>query len=299
MAAQFDSAKHAGLLDDLGLKLMGYERGMPVRGWSDMYVAPAVGCVLIACAFVLHAVLSVVVRSVSLNSKPETPSREEFPKQAAFCLLGVLIHSWLGRVAYFAALAGEDMPPHLAVGNKAALSENVEWRDLYNVYSLLGEFFAGYTVYITTMWLLGWEKGVDKIIHHVVFAFLAHVLAGTGGLGRLSAEAMAMESSTVFLNSAIMFGWFSSSAVRLFSKVCGALFVLNFLYVRIYFFGKGLVVQWSQVDSVRNDSPMSEAMAITCLVLFTAGWGIQVYWLRPIYHKVVDTFAGSKKGKDE
>eukprot|EP00756_Hemistasia_phaeocysticola_P016258 Hpha_TRINITY_DN15465_c3_g10::TRINITY_DN15465_c3_g10_i1::g.175200::m.175200 len=292
--AGFDQAAYGWLFDDPGLKLLGYRRGMEVRGWEGLSYSAAVAGILLTTAFILKFIFSIGCRGAKLTDSSHTPAPEDVPKQASFCLIGVFIHAWLGRVCLYASLAGENMPALAAAGNREALAKDADWKDLYNVYSLCGEFFAGYAMYITVMWLLQWEKGVDKIIHHMVFLTLGVTLAGSGALGRLSSRAMAMELTTVFLNSAMMAEWFQGGSFKMIKMVCGGLFVLSFIIIRIFFFGRAVYLQWSEMSRVSKETPLPENALIACVVMYTAGWVIQVYWLMPIAEKVKDTFFKSK-----
>eukprot|EP01062_Namystynia_karyoxenos_P063958 TRINITY_DN56807_c0_g1_i1.p1 TRINITY_DN56807_c0_g1~~TRINITY_DN56807_c0_g1_i1.p1 ORF type:complete len:304 (+),score=108.79 TRINITY_DN56807_c0_g1_i1:82-993(+) len=284
--------------DDPGLSLLGYREGMPVRGWDHLPgVAGSVAGILVAAAVLLRFLYIPVFQFLPLNEKPSTPSRDDAPKQAAFCTVGIFIHLWLGCTALRAALASEDMPPDVAAGNRLALSTSDSWRDLYNVHSVCGQFFTGYAIYITIMWLAGWEEGLDKIAHHIVFLFLAVVLAGSGAMGRLSSTAMSMEFSTVFLNSNLIFGWIKHPVAKMLHLGHGVCFVLSFVALRIIFFGRGLMMQWRDFLADGNAAPLPPALTALCIGLFTGGWLLQVYWLLPIYHKVVDTFGSGKKGK--
>lgn len=293
----FNEEAHGWIFDDPGLKLLGFRRGMDVRGWEGLSYSVTVAVILLATAFFLRAVFSVGCKGAKLTDHKETPTHEEIPKQAAFCLIGCFIHAWLGRLCLYAAFAGENMPVLAAAGNMEALNREPAWKDLYNVYSLCGEFFAGYAMYISAMWLLRWEHGIDKLIHHIVFLSLGITLAGSGALGRLSVRAMSMEITTVFLNSAMMAAWFQGPMFKMINLACGGLFIIGFILVRIIFFGRAVLLQWNEMPRVSKDSPLPEKAMFICLVAYTAGWAIQCYWLIPITEKVKQIIYGKTKAE--
>merc|ERR1711879_105143 len=123
-------------------------------------------------------------------------------------------------------------------------------------------------------------------------------LAGSNAFGRLSSQAMSMEISTVFLNLALLCSWFDSKMCKLASTVLGLMFVVSFIALRIFFFGYGLLVQWGEFVEAPSLAPLPTPLAAFCLVLYSLGWCIQVYWLVPIGKELKAHF-GKKEKKAE
>eukprot|EP00755_Sulcionema_specki_P019979 Sspe_Gene.70815::Locus_41850_Transcript_1_1_Confidence_1.000_Length_1180::g.70815::m.70815 len=279
---------------DAVAKLMGYKPGADLRGWGTMQVTvPMVALVLLIAVFTFRVVADVATRTLKLSKT--APPRGEVGKQVAFGVVGILLHSYLGPAALFTAMDMLPATPGQAAGNRAALSAAPEWYDRHNAAQVNGEIFTGYAVYITIMWLLGWEKGVDKIIHHVVFLFLAVTLAGSNVFARLSSFAMAMELSTPFLNINLISDWFDGRLFRITHLIMGSLFILSFVFLRIGVFGYGLFTTMYHYYMDRSIAPLPEPLAWAVLLLFLGGWLIQVYWLGPIWSKIVGVLGKKKK----
>eukprot|EP01061_Rhynchopus_euleeides_P008532 TRINITY_DN1765_c2_g1_i1.p1 TRINITY_DN1765_c2_g1~~TRINITY_DN1765_c2_g1_i1.p1 ORF type:complete len:310 (+),score=137.50 TRINITY_DN1765_c2_g1_i1:69-932(+) len=264
-----------------------------VRGFHSMLtVAPVVMGVLLAGVVFFRYASAALMRGAV--PKEGAPHGDELYKQMAFCLVGIAFHGYLGPAAIYGAFTSLDCPYEASVGNREALAgSQSEWVGVTNQQAVVGELFTGYAAFITVMWLLGWEEGLDKIVHHVVFLFLAVVLSGNYAFCRLSSFAMAMEMSTVPLNINMMTGWFTST--KTIHLVSGGIFILSFIAFRIFFFGYGLAVAISEFSTNPSAVPLPFPLSCLVLFLFSGGWLLQVYWTQRIVDKVRETLGGKKK----
>ena len=227
-------------------------------------------------------------------TKDGAPKGEELAKQAAFCIVGMVFHCYLGPAAINAAVLSEGCPWEASVGNRAALEgSQKEWMPLVNYQGIMGEIFMGYAFYITIMWVAGWEEGFDKIVHHIVFLFLSLVLAGNFAYPRLAAFAISMEASTIFLDVNMMSGWYPK--LKIVHLLFGVLFILSFIALRIFFFGYGMFIALKGFAENPTAAPIPVPLSALVLFLFSGGWVLQVYWTQKIVAKVKETLGGGKK----
>eukprot|EP01063_Lacrimia_lanifica_P011125 TRINITY_DN1790_c0_g3_i1.p1 TRINITY_DN1790_c0_g3~~TRINITY_DN1790_c0_g3_i1.p1 ORF type:complete len:314 (+),score=123.41 TRINITY_DN1790_c0_g3_i1:46-942(+) len=255
------------------------------------FVLQVLGAMFALC-FCSYFVLGALAPGWVLSDKAHS-DRSEVVKESALCFAGIVIHSYMGLKAACTAWMMRDMPFALAVANREAVAAAPEAMGHLNAAGVLGEIFLAYILYVTVMWTLGWEKGMDKGIHHVVFFFLAMLLAGWSFCHRLAVFAIAMELSTVPLNINLWAGWMKHW--KLTHLIFGALFVLCFFFVRIFFYGYGLATTLSgAAEHGVGVVPVADELVYLVLFLFTGGWLLQVFWLKTIYEKVTASL-GKKK----
>ncbi|KAJ9439622.1 hypothetical protein DIPPA_23236 [Diplonema papillatum] len=284
--------------NDPVMAAMGWKENQGVRGWDYLaYTAPAF-CLALFVA--VHAVRFLLASFSTWRVKPGvglTPA--EAHKQIAFCTVGIVLHLYLGPAAIVGVLRSEDMPWAVQVGNRDAIAAAPQGqRDVLNTQAILGEMFTGYAAYITIMWSLGWEKGFDKLVHHIAFLCLAVLLAGTYSFHVLSSYAISMELSTPFLNLSIVSGWLEGH--NRLAMLFGLLFIVTFIGVRIFFFGSGLYAALTQYATGGwVVVPLPAAVAHGVVALYCGGWLLQVYWLRPIFAKIAEVAGGKKAPKHD
>jgi len=149
-------------------------------------------------------------------------------------------------------------------------------------------------LYELIFWCLGWEKGLAKLTHHVLFLSLCSYLLSYHVFIKIAAIALSMEFSTiplcVHLLSRQLRGWETTA------HISGALFAASFLFFRIIVFGAGyldLLWSWTFHFVVFNRVPMYGAHF--GMLVYSAAFVLQLYWSIGITRKLYAALHGGSR----
>lgn len=162
----------------------------------------------------------------------------------------------------------------------------------------MGALFNGWILFQCMWWILGWEAGIDKLIHHVIFLIPAIVGQYYHIMAELVVFAISMETSTPAL--AMMLLTRQVEGHERAVAISGGIFSVLFLVIRIFVYGYGLARSWSfWVD------PPSSALAelgevgsgrrvavVAMQAIFSAGWLLQLFWARTIAARLYGVISG-------
>eukprot|EP00756_Hemistasia_phaeocysticola_P056906 Hpha_TRINITY_DN33550_c0_g1::TRINITY_DN33550_c0_g1_i1::g.171131::m.171131 len=228
---------------------------------------------------------------------PETEQNEEKEFVAKFSALGLIggpFWAVLGPLTMALAIYMEmtfsyNDPKNFQ--NDIAMFDEFDLR-VHNFAALIGELFLGYTMYMTVMLFMGWDKGVDTLIHHIAFITLAWFQVGYGVFVRVGLWAMSMELSTPALYVHLVYRQIEGETASKLSSCSAIVFGLLFILVRIIGFGYGVITAAvstiTHFDTVLPDKPdaIPKELGLFILLLMFGGWALQLYWATFIFGKL-------------
>jgi len=251
---------------------------LAVLGWTTLFSIYAYG---------LKFLLMTKKLPMSEAAKGRGTSREEFAKNVASCIVAITTHLYLGPTALMLSFR------YQAGGYPAALSAflqpapPVEALENDRLCCQVGELFTGNILYQVIFWLLRWETGFDTLLHHIGFFVAGYLILDLTVFGKLSAGAMSMEVSSVFLSLHLMFRQIDGKLCALVSEAAAAVFALSFILVRIFWYGF-IVIDFNYnfwMEPFKLTSDMVVPKAYCACFVFSLGWVLQLYWSQMVVTK--------------
>jgi len=225
----------------------------------------------------------------------------KFHKDSSGLVFGCAFHLWFGSAAFFATQGYLDNAPYRTLGDHGALMAmgDVEYIRLQESAAFLGSIFGALMLDYLFYCALGWDRDPAQIFHHVTFFCVTIVLARRSGMGESGLVAMAMEGSSPALNAMNIARQLDGPIAETLTLGLLAVFVLSFALLRGLMFGKAVV----RVVFLRLASPDGFPMHVSgweidaVVLLWLAGWLLQLHWLRLIVLKIIRKLKkGDKKG---
>eukprot|EP01064_Diplonema_japonicum_P024175 TRINITY_DN3467_c0_g2_i1.p1 TRINITY_DN3467_c0_g2~~TRINITY_DN3467_c0_g2_i1.p1 ORF type:complete len:293 (+),score=25.19 TRINITY_DN3467_c0_g2_i1:35-880(+) len=254
---------------------------------------------LIGVALVL-GVLTLLVKNMipKLKLNEEALKRKETEESVrrftATAVVGCLFNTILGPSAAIMATyisMTYDRTDHMRFAfTDSAYTEDPFTQRLYYTIVLIGELFGGYTIHQTVFWIIGWDKGLDTILHHIGFLTVTFIVVPTGAYIQLGLWAIAMEISTpplmYYLSTRQLY------PARVSTDVAAYLFSFLFIVFRVVIFSyvylSTLFTLWSHPSLF----PTTLSTTSHCAVLSLLGLGLvlQLYWSKAIFVKLKGIF---------
>ncbi len=207
-------------------------------------------------------------------------------------------HTVYGSAAIAAVSSYANEEPVRSLGDRGALlaSGDVEYIMLQEAAAFLGSIFGALMLFYLFYWCIGWDKGMEQLFHHVTFFGVTIVLARRSALPHSGLWAMAMEGSSPALNAMNLLRQLDGSLAEKSTMLCFLIFVISFFALRCVLFGR-VVLRTCYLRLLAPDGfpvhvPAWEIDVV--VVLWLAGWLLQLYWLHAIYKKVKRKFAKPK-----
>ena len=151
-----------------------------------------------------------------------------------------------------------------------------------------GTIFLGYILALCASFLIGWDRGVDKAVHHLLYATIGTASWLWGHLPELAAAALAMEISTVPLAAVQIFR--EPVGYERVATLTGRVFGIAFMLLRVVLFGvvllRSLMLWWTHPEAFIEAGPVRVALT---QVGYTAGWLLQCFWAWTILLKYAIT----------
>jgi len=223
-----------------------------------------------------------------------------FSIDAAQLVWSGFFHLVYGTAAIAAVTAYTEEEPVRALGDRGAMlaSGDVEYVMLQESAAFLGSIFGALMLFYLFYWCIGWDKGMEQLFHHVTFFGVTIVLARRSALPHSGLWAMAMEGSSPALNAMNLLRQLDGSLAEQGAMACFLIFIILFFALRCVLFGR-VVLRTCYLRVMAPDGfplhvPAWEIDVV--VVLWLAGWLLQLYWLRAIIKKVQRKFAKAKPG---
>merc|ERR1712060_659666 len=86
------------------------------------------------------------------------------------------------------------------------------------------------------MGFLGWEKGIEPLLHHVGFLAAGALILTVVVYGKLAMAAVAMEISSVFLNMHLLMRTLDGDLWKQVSDFAMVVFAASFVFIRLGFY---------------------------------------------------------------
>eukprot|EP00756_Hemistasia_phaeocysticola_P061497 Hpha_TRINITY_DN4973_c0_g1::TRINITY_DN4973_c0_g1_i3::g.51470::m.51470 len=261
-----------------------------VRSWNNGTTLPTVLLVAFLCTILALLLKPIVSRrwnpSVTRQARSRGVTEESIFKLTCMNTVAFLINIFLGPYALvvaFGYLGGKSGTSHEPFTNDEQLMTD-KWIDWHNHGALVGEIFTGYILFMSVMLMISWDPwGLDTLAHHILFFAAGCLLAGTSTFPKLAAWAIGMECSSppllIYLIARQIDGWDSLATIT--SQVFG----YSFLFFRCILYTYGF---WDCAISLMINPdlmPLPVGLGVVVLVMFGAGWVLQLWWFVGIYKK--------------
>ena len=203
-----------------------------------------------------------------------------------------------GSAAFAAVQSYVDVEPIRALGDHGALlaAGDIDYLMLQESAAFLGSVFGALMLFYLFYWCIGWDKGNEQLFHHVTFFGVTIVLARRSALPYSGLWAMAMEFSSPALNAMNLVRQLDGSIAEKSTLLCFAIFALSFYALRCVLFGKAVIrtcyLRMFAPDGFPVHVPAWEVDAV--VLLWLAGWLLQLKWGVDIYKKVKRKFSKPK-----
>lgn len=216
-------------------------------------------------------------------------TRASFPGRVALNLIGILTHLALGPLSLYMALRSTVLlRPEEALHMQPELS--AAQCEVFLGAGVCGVLFTTYALFQTLGLFVGWEAGLDMWAHHLTFLALSLVCCYYYAVPEMSLYAMQQELSTpallVMLTLRRVRGY--GSAVALAQRAFAATFFLCRPVMFSLGMYRGLQLWLTQPDVYTDQSRPGQiplAAYVIVHVLYSAGLGLQFYWLVGIVQK--------------
>jgi hypothetical protein len=223
----------------------------------------------------------------------------KFHRETSALVFSCLFHMWFGTYGLVSAFAYTDGAPYRILGDVGSLmaSGDVEFLRLQETASFLGSVFGALMLQYSFFWVIGWDRDVTNIVHHIVFFAVTIVLAREGAMGHSGLVAMAMEASSPALNAMNIARQLQGPFAESLTLVLFVLFFLAFIVLRGVLFGRAAL----QVLYLRLFLPDGFPMHVDgwkvdlVVLLWLAGWLLQLHWLRLIAKKLYRKLSRGQK----
>ena len=213
-----------------------------------------------------------------------------FSIEAAQLVWSGFFHIIYGAAALATVYHYDHPEPWAALGDRGVLlaSGNVDAIMLQEAAAFLGSIFGALMISYTFYWVIGWDRGLEQIFHHVTFFSVTIVLARRSALPYSGLWAMAMEASSPALNAMNLLRQLDGWLPQQIALVAFALFIVAFFALRCVLFGRTVLHTWYLRLFAPDGFPLHVPAWETDLVvlLWLAGWLLQLYWMRAIVLKV-------------
>ena len=232
------------------------------------------------------------------DAKEMTPAAwRTFHIDASQLLWSGFFHCAFGSAAVVAALGFDDNAPIRALGDRGALmaAGDLQYIRLQESATVLGSIFGALMLSYLFYWCCGWDKGMEQLFHHLTFFGVTIVLARRSALPQSGLWAMAMEASSPALNAMNILRQLEGRETG--AMLAFVVFILLFFLLRCVLFGKVVLrtcyLRLFDVGGFPLHVPAWEIDVV--VMLWLAGWLLQLYWLRAILKKLQRRFARSTK----
>lgn len=257
-------------------------------------------CLAWAAAYSIYAVvLRHVFRRLGLRlsdaAKKAGTKEDAFCCEAAQCMVAITSHILLGPLALVLAARYCLGPGEIGLGSTFDDNPDAWLRRMDRLSLMCGEVFAGNMMYQLLFWLLRWETGVDTLMHHIGFLIASVLVLTATAFNQLAMSAISMEVSSPFLSLHVLFRQLDGSRCARISDLAAMAFSVVFVVVRIVFYGWNvahfLCIVWSRRGQlfhpeVKVFAP-GVAHTVAILVVFTAGWVLQLFWMQRVISKAL------------
>lgn len=224
---------------------------------------------------------------------------QKFHKDSSSLVFGCFFHLWYGCAAYLAASAFYDDAAHRTLGDRGALMAmgDVDFVRLQESAAFLGSIFGALMLDYLFYMALGWDRDPAQLAHHVTFLLVTIVLARRSAMGYSGLVAMAMEGSSPALNAMNICRQLDGPAAESAALALFVLFAVLFVLLRCLLFGKAVL----RVAFLRFFAPEGFPMHVpgweidAVVLLWMAGWMLQLHWCRLIVLKVKRKLFRAKK----
>lgn len=154
--------------------------------------------------------------------------------------------------------------------------------------------FTANMVYQVIFWVLGWEKGLDMLLHHVGFLITGCMVLVFAVYGKLITSAMAMEMSSPFLSLHMLARMLDGKWWALVSNLAMVVFAAVFVVVRLGFYSFAVLefhyLYWYHHELFPQWTPPAASYGL--MFCFTLGWVLQLFWGKLVVSKAVKTCLG-------
>lgn len=225
--------------------------------------------------------------------------RTRFTRDASHALAGGVLHSVFGTVAFFASqgYASLEPRPERLLGDSGVLlaAGDVEALRLQEIASFLGSVFGAVMVFYTFFWALRWDTDPTMLGHHLCFAGVTIVLARRSALPHSGLVAMAMEGSSPALNLMSIVRQIDEPNCQAAQYVCFGVFFVLFMALRVALFGSAVVrtVELRLLHAAAFPPHVPAWELDLVVMLWVAGWMLQLYWACSIIRKLARTLRKS------
>lgn len=221
-----------------------------------------------------------------------------FHIDAAQLVWSGFFHLMYGTAALVAAFGYVDDAPARALGDRGALlaAGDIDYIRLQESAALLGSIFGALMISYLFYWCIGWDPGLEQLFHHLTFFLVTIVLARESALPQSGTIAMAMEASSPALNAMNLVRQLEGPRKETMALLFFLVFLVLFFALRCVMFGR-VVLRTLYLRMLAPDGfPVHVAAWETDLVvvLWLAGWLLQLYWLRAIVKKLIRKFSPKK-----
>ncbi|KAJ9464868.1 hypothetical protein DIPPA_26452 [Diplonema papillatum] len=266
-------------------------------GWHHGTTTPIVAFgapAMIAAAFFLERVAFAHWNpklTASARLAGETP--ETLKRYAAMIAVGGAVTALLGFPflfisSYFSARFDEASPMNFLYDESF---EDEEATRVFHTGMGLAEMFLAYVLYTIFMWCIGWDKGIDTILHHIAFLIISCNVVTTAAFVKLDCYAIAMEASTPFLMMYRLSRQLEGDSFRKIETWAGLAFCSSFLLLRpiifCYQYVRTVLTFYLHPEVLPDD--VSRASVYTILIGYALGCVLQGIWSQTIIKKLVKT----------
>ena len=228
------------------------------------------------------------------RSRSRGMTEARFVREAALNIQGFVVHGFLGPAALYLGWVNVGMQQ---ANETTLIPPGVTTEMCTGIYThviFVGGAFGSWALFQISWLLLGWESGVDKWAHHLLFTFLVYAGHFFHVLPELTFFAVGMELSTpalcVLLTFREVVGY---SQITALAKI---IFALQFAFCRIFMFGYGLfrsLSLWYDPPSLSFLDTLDDRKAAMAFLhaLYCAGYALQLFWGYFILSQVLRKFS--------
>jgi len=230
------------------------------------------------CALFARWLVALKPPRMNDSGKKQFATKDDFARFAAQCIVSIVGHTCLGPLAFYTAVMYHYLPIQASVTAFSGTTRDAEWVDILTC--RLGEAFTGNMVYQLVFFFLGWEKGMDVLLHHVGFLVAGALVLTVVVYGKLAMGAVAMEMSSPLLNLHLLSRTLDGDGWKLVSNIAMVTFAAMFVLVRLgcysYVVLEFMYLYWFRHELFPYWTPPVLTNGI--MIVFTLGWILQLVW---------------------
>jgi len=244
--------------------------------WAGLYIV---------CALFTKWLVALKPPRLNDSGKKQFTTKDDFSRFAAQCIVSIIGHTFLGPLAFYTAVMYHYFPIQASITSFSGSTADSIWVDVQTC--RLGEVFTGNMVYQLVFWLLGWEKGMDMLLHHVGFLTAGVLVLTVVVYGKLAMGAVAMEMSSPLLNLHLLMRTLDGDGWKLLSNLAMTTFGAMFVLVRLGYYSY-VVLEFNYLYWFRHElfpSWTPPVLTVSIMIVFTLGWILQLVWGKSVVLK--------------